>query len=152
MTPKQEAFCLAYLETGNASEAYRRSYDASRMNDASINRKAKELLDNVKITARVAELRAPVVKKAQLTLENHLEDLKKLRNAAVNDKKWSAAIQAEIARGKASGLYVEHHEVSGPDGEPIQQQVQGGVHEETVRAIVSELRGEFLGGDTAAGD
>lgn len=25
MTPKQEAFCLAYVETGNASEAYRRS-------------------------------------------------------------------------------------------------------------------------------
>ncbi|WP_311514794.1 LEM-3-like GIY-YIG domain-containing protein [Oligella urethralis] len=25
LTPKQEAFCLAYIETGNASEAYRRS-------------------------------------------------------------------------------------------------------------------------------
>lgn len=26
LTPKQEAFCLAYLETGNASEAYRHVY------------------------------------------------------------------------------------------------------------------------------
>ena len=25
LTPKQEAFCLAYIETGNASEAYRRA-------------------------------------------------------------------------------------------------------------------------------
>ena len=27
LTPKQEAFILAYLETGNASEAYRRAYN-----------------------------------------------------------------------------------------------------------------------------
>ncbi|TIS17849.1 MAG: hypothetical protein E5X10_01890, partial [Mesorhizobium sp.] len=27
LTQKQEAFCLAYVETGNASEAYRRSCD-----------------------------------------------------------------------------------------------------------------------------
>ncbi|SQE31532.1 Terminase small subunit [Mannheimia haemolytica] len=27
LTPKQEAFCLAYIETGNASEAYRQAYE-----------------------------------------------------------------------------------------------------------------------------
>ena len=27
LTPKQESFCLAYIETGNASEAYRQAYD-----------------------------------------------------------------------------------------------------------------------------
>ena len=58
LTPKQEAFVMAYVETGNASEAYRRSYNAEKMKPESINRKAKELLDNVKITARVAELQA----------------------------------------------------------------------------------------------
>ena len=34
LTPKQEAFCLAYMETGNASEAYRRAYDADNMKPA----------------------------------------------------------------------------------------------------------------------
>lgn len=119
LTPKQEAFCLAYIETGNASEAYRRSYDSAGMADSSVNRKAKELLDNGKITARLAELRAPVVKKAQITLEKHLEDLKRLRDMAEASEKYGPAIQAEIARGKASGLYVEKTELTGKDGGPI---------------------------------
>jgi phage terminase small subunit len=119
LTPKQENFCLAYIETGNASEAYRRSYDASGMSDTSINRKAKELLDNGKIAARLAALRAPVVQKAQITLEKHLNDLKRLRDMAEASEKYGPAIQAEIARGKASGLYVEKTELTGPEGGPI---------------------------------
>ncbi|UXZ59905.1 terminase small subunit [Burkholderia multivorans] len=116
LTQKQEEFCLAYIETGNATEAYRRSYDASRMNSASVNRKAKELLDNVKIAARIAELRAPVVERAQITLEQHLADLKALRDKAEQEGKFGPAIQAEIARGKASGLYVDKVDLGLPAG------------------------------------
>lgn len=120
LTQKQEAFALAYIETGNASEAYRRAYDVKPgTKESTINRTAKELVDNPKIAARIAELRAPVVEKAGLTLEKHLDDLLRLRNMAVKDAKWSAAIQAEIARGKAAGLYVERTEVTGQDGGPI---------------------------------
>ncbi len=108
LTPKQENFCLAYLETGNASEAYRQSYDAENMKPESINRKAKALLDDGKIAARIAELRQPVIEKAQITLETHLADLKALRDKADAAEKFGPAIQAEIARGKASGLYVDN--------------------------------------------
>mgnify|MGYP003562060181 FL=1 len=110
LTPKQEAFCLAYLETGNASEAYRRAYDAENMKPESINRKAKDVIDNVKIAARIEALRKPALKRAQMTLEGHLEDLQKLRNMAVKASQFSAAISAEIARGKASGVHVEKSE------------------------------------------
>ena len=34
LTAKQHAFCLAYLETGNATEAYRRAYNAGGMQPA----------------------------------------------------------------------------------------------------------------------
>ncbi|MGU9998175.1 terminase small subunit, partial [Bordetella avium] len=37
LTPKQEAFALAYVETGNASEAYRRAYSAERMKPETVN-------------------------------------------------------------------------------------------------------------------
>lgn len=107
LTQKQENFCLAYIETGNATEAYRRSYDASGMTEPSINRKAKECIDNGKIAARIAELRAPAVIAAQVTLVDHLNDLKRLRDAAEGSEKYGPAVQAEIARGKVSGLYVE---------------------------------------------
>ncbi|WP_261532587.1 terminase small subunit [Burkholderia multivorans] len=114
LTQKQEHFCAAYIETGNASEAYRRAYDVGAMNAASVNRKAKELLDNVKITARITEMRAPVLERAQLTLEQHLSDLKRLRDLAEKNGKYAPAVAAEISRGKASGLYVEKIELSRP--------------------------------------
>lgn len=120
LTPKQEAFVAAYLETGNATEAYRQAYDVKPgTKEATMNRAAKALIDNSKIAARIQELRAPVLEAAKLTLEKHLDDLLRLRNMAVKDKKWSAAIQAEIARGKAAGHYVDRHEHGGPGGGPI---------------------------------
>jgi phage terminase small subunit len=110
LTPKQENFCLAYLETGNATEAYRRSYDCARMKEASVGRTAKELLDNPKITSRLEELRKPIREKACLTLEDHLSTLQRLRDKADDAGQFTAAITAETNRGKASGLYVEKTE------------------------------------------
>lgn len=107
LTPKQEKFCVVYLETGNASEAYRQAYDAGSMKPETVNRKAKDLIDNGKITARLQELRSPVVARAQITLESHLAELETLRELAKADQRWAPAIQAEVNRGKAAGLYVE---------------------------------------------
>jgi phage terminase small subunit len=113
LTPKQEAFCLSYLETGNASEAYRRAYEARRMAQATISRNAKALLDNNKIAARLEVLRRPAVEKAKLTLEGHLQDLARLRDLAEASQKYAAAVQAEVARGRAAGLYGDRGERGG---------------------------------------
>ena len=112
LTAKQEAFCIAYLETGNASEAYRRAYDTSKMSHETIAKRACELLKNGKIAGRISELRAPAVKNAQITLEQHLRDLERLRDLAESSEKYGPAIQAEMARGKASGLYVDKVEMN----------------------------------------
>jgi phage terminase small subunit len=112
LTQKQEAFCCAYIETGNASEAYRRAYDAAQMLPATVNRKAVDLMDDAKIAARLKELRQPAVEKAQITLESHLAELASLRDAARKVRDYSAAIRAEIARGKAASLYAERLEVT----------------------------------------
>lgn len=53
LTSKQQAFVAAYLETGNASDAYRTAYDAAGMSPASINREASALLDHPKVAARI---------------------------------------------------------------------------------------------------
>ena len=122
LTPKQEAFCLAYLETGNASEAYRRSYSAENMSEPVIHNKASALLGKGEVRVRLDELRKPAIQKAQMTLEGHLADLQMLRDKALAADQFSAAITAEIARGKASGVHVEKSErvLTGPDGGPIQ--------------------------------
>ncbi|WP_368648556.1 terminase small subunit [Castellaniella ginsengisoli] len=106
LTPKQEAFALAYVETGNASEAYRRAYDAGKMTAASVNRKAKELLDNGKITARVSELQAAHVERHKLTVDDLLRELEEARTAALTAEtaQSSAAVAATMGKAKLLGL------------------------------------------------
>lgn len=58
LTPKQEAFCLAYIETGSPSEAYRQAYDAGGMKATTIKVKASELLNHERVAARVKALQA----------------------------------------------------------------------------------------------
>ena len=83
LTPKQENFCLAYLETGNASEAYRRAYDAENMKPETINRNAFAVLENNKIAARLSELREPIVKAYQITVMDLVQELEEARQAAL---------------------------------------------------------------------
>ena len=47
---------------------YRLTYNAEKMKPETVNRSAKELLDNPKITARVEEIRKPALEVAQVTL------------------------------------------------------------------------------------
>ena len=107
LTAKQEAFAQAVASGKNQSEAYREAYDAGKMKPSSVNVNASKLMADTNIAQRVKELRAPAAERAQLTLESHLRDLLILRNAAAKDGQFSAAIAAEIARGKASGVHVE---------------------------------------------
>lgn len=112
LTPKQEAFCLAYLETGNASEAYRRAYDAENTKPDVIAVKASQVMANGKVAVRIAELRAPAAEQAKVTLVEHLSTLERLRNNAEASENFNAAINAEVNRGKASGLYVTKMDVT----------------------------------------
>lgn len=112
LTSKQENFCLAYVESGSAPDAYRTAYNAEKMTQAAIKADAYKMLTMPKIKARIAELRAPAAKAATLTLVSHLRDLEKLRDKADTANDYGAAIRAEVARGKAAGLYVEKVEMT----------------------------------------
>lgn len=117
LTPKQEAFCTYYLQSGNATDAYRKAGYGPNMAEKTISEAASRLLKNSKVVARIEALRVPVAEKAQLTLETHLADLQRLRNMAAKKDQFSAAISAEIARGKAAGLYSDKsQQKSGADG------------------------------------
>ena len=55
----------------------------------------------------IGQLRTEYQKKYDVTFERHISELAKLRDNARESKAWSAAVNAEVARGKAAGLYVE---------------------------------------------
>lgn len=123
LTPKQEAFCLAYLETGNASEAYRRSYSAERMKPNTVNRRAFDLLEDSKIAARLETAREAARARNAVTVDSLLSELEEARQAALQAEpapQSSAAVAATMGKAKLMGLDKQVVEHTGPNGKPLQ--------------------------------
>ena len=55
----------------------------------------------------IGELRSEVQEKYGINFERHITELAKIREDALKKGAWSAAVNAEVARGKAAGLYVD---------------------------------------------
>jgi phage terminase small subunit len=121
LTPKQEAFACKYVECGNASEAYRESYDAEGMQPESIHVAASRLLNDAKVALRVQELRAAIAEAAKLTVADLLRQLEEARTAALTAEtvQASAAAAATMGKAKLLGLDKQTIELTGKDGGPI---------------------------------
>ena len=74
-------------------------------------RQAASKLQNPKlfplVVQYIGELREEWQKQYEVTFGSHISELAKLRDEARDKKAWSAAVNAEVARGKAAGLYIE---------------------------------------------
>jgi phage terminase small subunit len=120
LTPKQEAFCHAYVETSNASEAYRRAYDCSNMKDETIWRNAHELLNhNSKVATRVAQLRDGHRKRHDITIDDLVAELEEARTIAKKAEAAAPMVAATMGKGKLLGLVVDKAEHSGRDGKDL---------------------------------
>lgn len=111
LTPKQEAFCLAYIETGNASEAYRRAYDPKRMTAEAIAVEASKLLKHPKVALRVAELQAEHAERHKVTVDDIIRQLDEDRLFASEHEAPAAAISSTMGKAKVLGLLTDkvHH-------------------------------------------
>ena len=123
MTPKQERFCESYIETGNASEAYRQAYGAANMKAATINRRAKELMDNGKITARIEALQLIHSKRHNITLDGLTAQLIADHKLARDKGQASAAVAASMAIARLHGLIV--HKTSHSMTNPVKIEISG---------------------------
>lgn len=73
LTIKQEAFCLEYAASGNATEAYKKAYGAKTDNAAAAN--AARLIRNDKVQKRLRELAEEVASPKIATLQEIQERL-----------------------------------------------------------------------------
>ncbi|SUC10600.1 Terminase small subunit [Pasteurella canis] len=105
LTLKQENFCLQYIETGNASEAYRQAYHAENMKPDTINRKASELLSDGKITARIGELKAVHQQRHEITVDDLIRKLEDIYQKAISGNgSLNTAVNAVMGQAKLLGL------------------------------------------------
>lgn len=130
MTPKQQELSeqltnlqrltvLGVVEGKSQRQAY---YDAGgkAKNDVTADACATEILSYPLVRAFYDSLISDVADRVKITLKEHLTRLKDLSDAALADGKFAAAVAAEIARGKASGLYVEKVANTDADGNYVQ--------------------------------
>lgn len=107
LTPKQEKFAQLYITLGNASEAYRQSYDAERMKPATINRNATALLAHSKVSARINGFRAEMAAVHEVTRESIARELGEDRDLAHEKGQLGAAVSATLGKAKLHGLMKE---------------------------------------------
>jgi phage terminase small subunit len=112
LTQKQEAFCLAYIELGNAPDAYRRAYSATKMQKRTIEKRAGDLLRNGAITGRINELRSQVAKIVVLDRAWVVDRLMRNVRIAMGEEKITVAIRPKAAPDTVVELEITDRDAS----------------------------------------
>ena len=114
MTPKQEQFARLYVETGNASEAYRQAYNADNMKPETVTNEAYKLLQAPDISAMVDGLKEEARQRHAVTVDDLLHELEQARAAALAapTPQSSAAVSATMGKAKMLGLLVDKAEIT----------------------------------------
>lgn len=136
LTPKQEKFCRSYVETGNASEAYRVAYNTENMKPETIKRKAQELLNHGTITATIESLKNRHAKRHDYKVDDLLNELEEARLLAKMAENPTAMVGATMGKAKLLGLdkkLVEH------SGSIATLDLTKSVTEEQIAAMAKEV-------------
>ena len=108
-TKKQQTFIQNYVyqDMTNTECAHRAGYAVPTQS-------ASMLLNDPRfahIQTKIRELQESNQKKYEITFDNVARDLQMIRDAAVEDGSYGAAVSAELGRAKLAGLMVERKEV-----------------------------------------
>ena len=105
----QQKFAHELVSNEGRKYAYQCAIDAGYAKDRA--RQTAWELQNPKmhplVVKYIGEIREEYQKKYAVTFERHISELGKIRQDALKKGAWSAAVNAEVARGKAAGLYIE---------------------------------------------
>ena len=106
LTPRMEGFCQDYVQTGNATKAYKLNYTTENMKPDVVNVKASQLLAHAKISVRIKELQEEIKMQHDITIESLLRELEEARTVALTCEtpQTSAAVSATMGKAKLTGL------------------------------------------------
>ncbi len=107
---KQKKFCREYVKGMTATEAAMKAgYTKDRKGAKT---QGSVLLNhNPVVRNYLIELEMSLAERDAVSLESHLSTLHDLREEAKDQGQISAAITAEVHRGKAGGLYIDRREI-----------------------------------------
>ena len=111
LTPMQRKFAELLVFQEGHKFAYECAQEAGYEGDNATLRMTASRLQNPKyfplVFKHIGELREETYKKYAISFGGHLAELAKIRDDAKKSRSFSAATNAEKARGAAAGLYIE---------------------------------------------
>ena len=113
LTDKQRVFVKIFTE----NEGRLTQTECARQagySEASADVTASQLLNGKrypKVVEAVLAKRAELEKTHEVKLNKHVQELARLREKALSEKSYSAAVNAERLRGQAAGLYIDRKEI-----------------------------------------
>ena len=112
LTPKQDHFARAYVETGNASEAYRLAYNAENMSNEAIWVEACRTLALPNVTLKVFKLQEAAQERTLVTVESITKELEEARGVSRDNDQGAAMTAASMGKAKINGLLVDKVDAS----------------------------------------
>jgi len=109
ITDMQEKFCQIYA-TQNVTQTEAARLAGYQSPDV-VASKFLNGRDNPKVIDRIREIKAELAKKYEVTYDNHITELAKIRDIALQNGQTAAAVAAEKQRGMAAGLYISRSEI-----------------------------------------
>ncbi len=119
LTPKQEKFVQELVKGKSQRQAYKAAYDASKMKDSTIDRRASELFGNSEVKARYNELIQTGSKKALWTRERAINELVEMLDDSKDDKNYAGRYNAIKELNTLGDLYPKESEMDISDPEYI---------------------------------
>ena len=116
LSPKQEQFCLEYIQDSNGHQAALRAGYAK----ASARMQASRMLSKDNIQARIAELAAEVKTDRLWSAEELRVKTQELLQMALDRDDLPNANRSLDMLHKTRGNYIDKQEISGPGGRPIE--------------------------------
>lgn len=130
LTNKQEAFAVAFVRSGNATEAYREAYDVEpNCTDHWLHVEACQLLSHPKIAPRIEGLREELKQAKVYTILAAADEFEEARKLAMVEKAPAAAVSAIKGKVDLFGLAAPtkgRTEIVGKDGGAIKTEETGG--------------------------
>lgn len=103
LTASEERFCREFAVSRNSQLAYAKAFPEYK-DQRIIRLSGADMLKKPYISARVDEL-INAMGETTLTFEEHMLELRKIRDTAIKNNFLKVALEAEITRGKLVGFY-----------------------------------------------
>ena len=113
LTDKQQIFVKIFTENEGRLTPTECARQAG-YSEGSANVTSSQLLNGKrypKVVEAIIKRRAEIEKTHEVKLNKHVQELARLREKALTEKSYSAAVNAERLRGQAAGLYIDRKEI-----------------------------------------